>query len=98
MARWTLGVLNVPPEAYNPNVTVVEQNQRLEITPLSNTDVWSHNGYVSAATYNLTGTYATVKVPPTAVMRSRIPSKPSPLAVEVTARTSNPRPSSSTVQ
>lgn len=61
--KWNLGVLNVPPEAYNSGVTVLEQNQRLEITPIANTDVWSHNGYVSAATYNFTGARASVQVP-----------------------------------
>jgi hypothetical protein len=63
LAQWNLGVLNVPPEAYNPNVSVIEQNQRLEITPLANTSIWSHNGYVSAGTFNLTDAYATVEVP-----------------------------------
>ncbi|PYS47952.1 MAG: hypothetical protein DMF68_14605 [Acidobacteria bacterium] len=63
MAKWNLSVLNVPPEAFNPNVSVIEQNQRLEITPIPNTSIWSHNGYVSAAAFNLTGTYATVQVP-----------------------------------
>ncbi|MDQ3920263.1 MAG: hypothetical protein M3348_17505 [Acidobacteriota bacterium] len=62
-SKWYKGVLNVPQSAYNPNVTVLEQNQRLEITPVANTSVWSHNGYVSSATYDFTGARASVQVP-----------------------------------
>jgi hypothetical protein len=62
-SKWYKGVLNVPQSAYNPNVTVLEQNQRLEITPVANTSVWSHNGYVSVATYDFTGARASVQVP-----------------------------------
>lgn len=61
--KWYKGVLNVPTSAYNQNVTVLEQNQRLEITPVANTSVWSHNGYVSNATYDFTGAGASVQVP-----------------------------------
>src|SRR5918911_1587255 len=60
-AKWKLGVLNLPPEAYNPNVTVT-QGPRLSIKPVANTATWSHNGYVSVPTYNLTGTRASVDV------------------------------------
>ena len=61
-AKWNLGVLNLPPDAYDPNVPVREQNQRLEITPLANSSTWSHNGYVTAPTFDMTGGRASVEV------------------------------------
>src|SRR5207248_4786954 len=48
---------------YNSGVSVLEQNQRVEITPITNTGPSSYNGYVSANTYNFTGGRASVEVP-----------------------------------
>ncbi len=62
-AKWNTGVLSLPGEAYNPGVSVMEQNQRLEITPIANTSAWSHNGYVSVAAFNMTNARASVEVP-----------------------------------
>jgi uncharacterized protein (TIGR03437 family) len=60
--KWSKGVLNLDPGAYNPDVSVLEQNQRLELKPISNTSVWSHNGYVSTSAYDLKGARATIQV------------------------------------
>lgn len=46
----------------DPQVTVLEQNQQLEIAPLSSTTGHHHNGYVSATTWNMTGAQARVEV------------------------------------
>lgn len=48
--------------ANDPQVTVLEQNQQLEITPISSTAGHHHNGYVSATTWNMTGAQARVEV------------------------------------
>jgi hypothetical protein len=60
-AKWNIG------EFYSgyvndPQVTVLEQNQQLEITPISGTAGHHHNGYVSATTWNMTGAQARVEV------------------------------------
>src|SRR5437763_12806264 len=47
--KWNLGVLNVPPSAYNPKVTVTQGSSQLTIKPIANTSVQSHNEYVSVA-------------------------------------------------
>ena len=59
-ARWNLGVLSAP--AADALVTVLEQNQRLEIQPRANTAGNHYNGYVSALTWNLTNTFTSVEV------------------------------------
>lgn len=60
--EWKLGTLASPPTAFDPNVSVVEQNQRLEITPLSNVDDKHFGGYVSVNGWNLTDASASVKL------------------------------------
>ena len=61
-AKWNVGVLHLPSEAYDPKVTVTQGTQ-LTIKPLTNASTWSHNGYVSVAAFNMTGARATVEVP-----------------------------------
>lgn len=60
-AIWNLGVLSTVPPA-DPLVTVLEQNQRLEIQPLANTNGNHYNGYVTQGTWNLTNTSTRVEV------------------------------------
>jgi hypothetical protein len=59
--KWNVGEL-YSGYANDPQVTVLEQNQQLEITPISSTTGHHHNGYVSAATWNMTGAQARVEV------------------------------------
>src|SRR5205085_12510079 len=61
--KWYKGILSVDTSAYNSGVTVLEQNQRLEIIPIANTSVPSYNGYVSENSYNFIGGRASVQVP-----------------------------------
>src|SRR5207248_655821 len=61
--KWNLGTLSASQSAYDPNVAVLEQEQRLVIKPVSNTDAPSHNGYVSANAYDFTGSSASIQVP-----------------------------------
>jgi hypothetical protein len=64
--KWSLGAieatLGVGSGAWDPNVTVVEQNQELEITPLTRMTGSHYNGYVSLATLDLTNASASVEV------------------------------------
>jgi hypothetical protein len=66
-AKWNLGTLNEPSASFDSQVSVLEQNQRLEITPLAALTGQHFNGYVSAATWNLTNSRASVEVVQTAV-------------------------------
>lgn len=59
--KWSIGEF-YSGLANDPQVTVLEQNQQLEITPISSTAGHHHNGYVSAATWNMTGAQAKVEV------------------------------------
>lgn len=61
-ARWKLGTLTPPASAFDDKVTVAETGGRLEITPRSSASVKAYNGYVSAASWNLTDARATVEV------------------------------------
>lgn len=61
-ARWKLGTLTPPASAFDDKVTVAETGGRLEITPRSSAGVKAYNGYVSAASWNLTDARATVEV------------------------------------
>ena len=47
---------------FDPLVTVLEQNQRLEIQPLTNTSGNHYNGYVSVGTWDLTGGRISIEV------------------------------------
>ena len=59
-SKWTLGVLSTVPPA-DPAVTVLEQNLRLEIQPLSNVNGNHYDGYVSVGSFNLTNTRTSVE-------------------------------------
>lgn len=63
-AKWNVGILTkYPPYYQRDSTTVAEANQRLEITPRTLTDqVRAYNGYVSTASYNLTGARAVVEL------------------------------------
>jgi hypothetical protein len=64
--KWSLGAiestLTAGSSAWDPNVTVLEQNQRLEITPRSRMTGSHYNGYVSLSTVDLTNASASVEV------------------------------------
>ena len=64
VTKWNLGTLTSPTS--DAAVTVLEQNQRLEIKPRTNFSDNHFNGYVSAATRNLTGSRAFVEIISTA--------------------------------
>lgn len=62
-AKWIISTFRSSEGVQNPGVTVLEQNQRLEISPLANTPNYNYNGYVSFVnTYDLTGKSAQVEV------------------------------------
>ena len=61
-ARWKLGTLTPPASAFDDKVTVAETGERLEITPRISASVKAYNGYISAASWNLTDARATVEV------------------------------------
>jgi PKD repeat protein len=65
-AKWTLGAIigtiTAGPTAWDSTVPVLEQNQRLEITPRANVSGTHYNGYVSAATWDLTNANASEEV------------------------------------
>ncbi len=65
-AKWNLSALNEGPSTFDSQIAILEQNQRLEITPRANVTGSHYGGYVSAATWNLTGAQATVEVLQTA--------------------------------
>jgi hypothetical protein len=60
--KWRLGVLIRSSSQLDSAVSVAEHNGRLEITPLSSVDSSHYIGYVSVATWNLTGGRASVEV------------------------------------
>jgi hypothetical protein len=61
-SKWVLGSLNDGSSANDPLVTVLERNQRLEISPRANVTGMRYNGYVSASTWNLTGASASLQI------------------------------------
>lgn len=58
-ALWTKATI----ETQNAGVTVLEQNQRLEIQPLTSTGGANYNALRTVSTYNLTGGSVVVRVP-----------------------------------
>jgi hypothetical protein len=68
--KWTTGAieatLGVGPTAWDPSVTVIEQNQRLEIAPSASVLGSHYNGYVSVPALDLTNAAASVEVIQTA--------------------------------
>jgi hypothetical protein len=62
-AKWSQGVLTQPPGAFDPLVTVRQQNGRLVITPRSNVSGLHYNGYVSVNSIDFTNGQASVEVP-----------------------------------
>jgi hypothetical protein len=66
-SKWVLGSLNDGASANDPLVTVLERNQRLEITPRAKVTGMRYNGYVSAKTWNMTGASASSQVAQVAI-------------------------------
>jgi hypothetical protein len=60
--RWATGALNADEASQDAEVTVVERNRRLEITPRPNLPGRHFNGYLSAAELDLTGAKVGVEV------------------------------------
>jgi glucose/arabinose dehydrogenase len=64
-AKWTLGTIQGAiysgPSAWDASITVLERNQRLEISPRANVTGDHYNGYVSVAGWNLTNSRASVE-------------------------------------
>ena len=61
--RWKFGTLNVPPPtAFDTQVTALEQNGRLEITPRTSQSGKHYNGYLSLATWSATNARVSVEV------------------------------------
>ena len=54
--------MNEGAAAHDPQVSVLERNGRLEITPLANVHGLHFNGYVSASLWDMTGAQASVEV------------------------------------
>jgi hypothetical protein len=61
-SKWVTGSLFQTPSTIDSQVTVLEQNGRLEITPRSNASYLHFNGYLSAASWNMTNGKAQVEV------------------------------------
>ncbi|MEP6920076.1 MAG: carboxypeptidase regulatory-like domain-containing protein [bacterium] len=61
-ARWNLGTQTQPLGAYDPQVTVVQQNGQLVVTPRSNVPDLHFNGYVSVNSFDFNNASATVEV------------------------------------
>lgn len=59
-AAWKLGTLNGPAEVFDENVSAVERQGRLEITPLASAAGEHYNGYLSVSGWNLTDARASV--------------------------------------
>ena len=60
--KWNLNALNEGASSWDPNVTALEQSQRLEVKPVANTVGNHYNGYVSVATWDMTSAQAGVTV------------------------------------
>jgi hypothetical protein len=61
-SKWNIGVLNDAPSAFDSAIPVLEQNQRLEISPRAGVAGMHYAGYVAATAWNLTGAQASVEV------------------------------------
>jgi hypothetical protein len=61
--KWRVGTLRLPlSETLDEEVTALEQNGRLEVTPRASQPEQHFNGYVSAATWSVKGARASVEV------------------------------------
>ena len=60
-SKWSLGILSRSSTNFDPGVPVNESGGRLVITPRSNTTGSRYNGYLSVATWDLTGGRASVE-------------------------------------
>lgn len=60
--QWSISTLSNPASTFDPLVTVLEQNRRLEVTPRANAFGQHYSGYVSAITRNVSGGSASVEV------------------------------------
>jgi photosystem II stability/assembly factor-like uncharacterized protein len=60
--QWNLGTLTQPMLAFDPAVTVVQQNGQLVITPLTNVPGLHYNGYVSVNSFDFTNATLTAHV------------------------------------
>ena len=69
-SKWRLGAIQATftggSGAWDTNVSVAEQNQRVQVTPRARTNGYHYNGYVSASARNLTNAGANVEVVQTA--------------------------------
>ncbi len=65
-AKWNLGTQTQPLGAFDPEVSVVQQNGQLVLTPRSNAQGLHYNGYVSVNSFDFNNATATVKVAQTA--------------------------------
>ena len=61
--KWSIGTLTQPVGAFDPQVTVVQQNGRLVITPRAGLAGRHYNGYVSVNSFDFTNARAVVEVP-----------------------------------
>jgi hypothetical protein len=59
-AKWIVGTLTLIPQ--DSAVTALEQNGRLEITPLTNTNGGHYNGYRTVNTYDFTNSQVAIEV------------------------------------
>jgi peptidoglycan hydrolase-like protein with peptidoglycan-binding domain len=66
------GALNADDTSYDTQVTVVERNRRLEITPLADAPGGHFNGYLSAGEWDLTGARVGVEVVQAAEMADTV--------------------------
>ena len=62
-AKWNLGTQTLPLGAFDPAVSVVQQNGRLVITPRTNAADLHYNGYVAVNSFDFNNGTATVEVP-----------------------------------
>lgn len=60
--RWRLGTLKTPQTVWDKQVTVLEREGRLEVTPLAQKETSHYNGYLSAAAWGAHGARASVEV------------------------------------
>jgi hypothetical protein len=60
--KWSIATLNDAPADFDPLVSVVEQNSRLNITPRSGVYGNHYGGYVSVQAWDLSGRQALVEV------------------------------------
>jgi Tol biopolymer transport system component len=61
-SKWNLGTQTQPLTAFDPQVSVVQQNGKLVITPRTLTDGLHYNGYVSVNSFDFNNATATVEI------------------------------------